>query len=161
MRFLTTHYLAAAVSLSSAGLVVLGTAMPAPAASLHGPLDGQSADLMAPTTVVPKSAATLHREKTAKNARTYFEPERYEPAAETCTFSLDVLCSNDTDWLNQDVFGTEYRFDPSDDTQGAPGDGDLGLTVSSGLSGQGADGRPSVMETLSEGALSVGAFSAD
>ncbi|MEM8957613.1 MAG: hypothetical protein AAGC86_07355 [Pseudomonadota bacterium] len=116
---------------------------------------------MAPTTVAPKSAATLHRERAGKDARTYFEPERYEPAAETCTFSLDVLCSDETDWLNRDVFGTEYRFDPSDDTQGAPSDRDVGLTVSSGLSGQGADGRPSFMETLSKGALSVGAVSAD
>ncbi|MCR9086457.1 MAG: hypothetical protein NXH97_06930 [Rhodobacteraceae bacterium] len=146
---------------SAVGLFLFGAAMPAVAASLHGPLDGRSADLMGSVPVAAPAPATVGVRGTVDDARTYFEPERFEPAAETCTFSLDALCSDDTDWLNRDVFGTEYRFDPSDDAQGAPSDGDLGLAISSGLTDQGADGRSSMMDSLSKGALLKGTFSAD
>ena len=141
--------------------LVFGTAMPSSAASLHGPLGGQSANLtdQVPTVVPGEPAGS--RGGVAAGTRSYFEPEPHEPAAETCTFSLDVLCSDETSWLNRDVFGTDYRFDPTDAAQGAPSDHDLGLTVSSGLAGQGADGRSTGMESLSKGAVSIGAFSAD
>lgn len=157
----STPLFARVFALSSMGLVLILPVAPATGASLHGPLEGSTVDFgsSVPAAAPGSDAIGLSGRKTG--ARAYFEPERTKPAAETCTFSLDALCSDDTGWLNREVFGTEYRFDPSDDAQGAPSDAELGLGAISGASGWEAKGDPPFPDALSQGTLPIGAIAAD
>ena len=125
------------------------------AASLQSPLGGQATDLIvADPSLIPEAYGT---KKTAPRpgAHGFLEPETRNSVAETCTFSLDALCSDETDWINRGVFGTEYRFDPADDAQGAPSDSDLGFDAMIG------GGAADINGTLSGQGPSLGTIAVD
>lgn len=121
-----------ALSLAARGaaltaLLSVAPNLPVQAASLKAALDGGSVELDA--------AAPLDGElRGAPGGRAYFEPAPRKPISETCTFSMDVLCSDDTGWMDREVFGARHRFDPSGDPPGMPVTGGAGLATGIGLS---------------------------
>lgn len=95
------------------------------AASLGGPTAMEIVTFSPPPGDAAASRAKPRRDGSGK--RGFFDSKGVQPMRETCTFSFDALCEHSLPELNQGVFRSMYRFDISDDAQGAPRDSDVGL----------------------------------